>query len=403
MTKFRWRMLSAGLALAVIVALGIYGTRETPAKRVDTSPVRVEDHTRYTPTPVEWASLSVAQVAERRFRTEHVTEGKIAVDDDRATPVFSPYAGRIIKLLARPGDEVVQGQPLFVVEAADNVQAQNDFIAALTALNKARSQLELAQIQDRRAQDLFAGKAIPLKDVQQAQAGLVSAQNDLQSSQVGLEAVRNRLRMLGLNDDAIAAFQDKGHISADTVISAPISGTIVQRKAGPGQYVMAGSSDPVFLIGDLSTVWLTAFVRETEAADIEVGQDVTFAVLAYPGRLFKARTNYVATSIDPVTRRLLVRATIDNAGHFLKPEMFASVTLYSGGDRVAAAVPKSALIHEGDRVRVWVVNGDNSIALREIETGLSNGDVVEARRNLAVGEKIVTRGSLFIDRVASGS
>ena len=81
--------------------------------------------------------------------------------------MFSPYAGRVTKLLARPGDKVTQGQSLFIIEAADNVQAQNDFITASTALNKATSQLELAQIQDKRAHDLYEGKAAPLKDYQQ--------------------------------------------------------------------------------------------------------------------------------------------------------------------------------------------------------------------------------------------
>src|SRR5438045_32768 len=99
---------------------------------------------RYQPTPSEWASITVEPVSLRAFRTEHVTEGKIAVDEDHATPVFSPYAGRVTKLLAKPGDHVDAGQPRFVIEATDNVQAQNDFITAL-ALNKARSQFELAQ------------------------------------------------------------------------------------------------------------------------------------------------------------------------------------------------------------------------------------------------------------------
>ena len=87
---------------------------------------------------------------------------------------------------------------------------------------------------------------------------------------------------------------------------------MVQRKIGPGQYVNSGASDPVYVIGDLSTVWMTAFVRESDAAKVAVGQDVTFNVLALPGRTLTARINYVATAIDPATRRLLVRATIDN-------------------------------------------------------------------------------------------
>ena len=157
---------------------------------------------RYIPTPAEWASLTIEPVTEQTFRAEHVTEGKIAVDEDRSTPVFSPYAGRVIKLLARPGDSVTQGQPLFVIEAADTVQAQNDFIAAMTGLNKAKSALDLAQLQDKRAKDLFEGKAVPLKDYQQAQATLIQAQNDLRSSQTALEAARNKLRILGLTDEA---------------------------------------------------------------------------------------------------------------------------------------------------------------------------------------------------------
>ena len=66
-------------------------------------------------------------------------------------------------------------------------------------------------------------------------------------------------------------------------------------------------------------------------------------------------------------------------------------------------MPKQALIYEGDKVRLWVVHDDKSIELRQIETGLTNGDLVEVRSNLSPGEKIVTRGSLFIDRAASGS
>ncbi len=119
--------------------------------------------------------------------------------------MFSPYAGRVTKLLARPGDSVAQGQPLFVIEAADNVQAQNDFVAAVNALNKARSQLDLAQLQDQRARTLFEGKAVPLKDYQQTQATLFQAQSDLRSSQTALEGARNKLRMLGLTDEAISA------------------------------------------------------------------------------------------------------------------------------------------------------------------------------------------------------
>ncbi|RZN18863.1 efflux RND transporter periplasmic adaptor subunit [Bradyrhizobium sp. Leo121] len=358
---------------------------------------------RYTPTPAEWASLSLQPVSERAFRAEYVTEGKIGIDEDRSTPVFSPYTGRITKLLARPGDSVVKGQPLFVIEAADTVQAQNDYISAMTGVNKAKSAVDLAQIQDDRAKNLFEGKAVPLKDYQQTQATLVQAQNDLRSAQTTLEAARNKLRILGFGDGDIDALRQKGGINPEITIFAPIGGTVVQRKAGPGQYVSSGASDPVYVIGDLSTVWLLAFVRESDAAKVAVGQDLTFSVMALPGRSLTARINYVAAAIDPATRRLLVRATIDNADGALKPEMFANVTLYSPGDHPAVGVPKQALIYEGDQVRVWVAHPDKTIELRQVKPGITNGDLVEIVGNLRPGEQIVTKGSLFIDRAASGT
>src|SRR5258705_2158527 len=407
----RWQMLSrqqraVGVALLTLAGAAWYGLVHISGASQGHSEVSSQSRKgllHYTPTPAEWASLTIQPVTERAFRAEHVTEGKIAVDEDRSTPVFSPYAGRVTKLLARPGDSVTQGQALFVIEAADNVQAQNDFVAANGALNKARSALDLAELQDKRAKDLFEGRAVPLKDYQQTQATLIQAQNDLRSAQTALEAARNKLRILGLTDEAITAFQDKGRINPETTIFSPIKGTVVQRKIGPGQYVNAGASDPVFVIGDLSTVWLTAFVRETDAATVSVGQEISFNVLALPGRPLTARINYVAAAIDPATRRLMVRATVDNKDGQLKPEMFANVTIYSASDHPAIGVPKQALIYEGDQVRVWVAHEHKSIELRQITTGLTNGELFEVHANLRPGEQIVTKGSLFIDRAASGS
>jgi membrane fusion protein, heavy metal efflux system len=400
------RQQVVGAVLVVLAAAGLYGYLQASAPKRGHSDVSSQSRKgllRYTPTPAEWAAMTIQPVIEKPFRAEHVTEGKIAIDEDRSTPVFSPYAGRVTKLLVRPGDAVQKGQPLFTIEAADTVQAQNDYITAMTALNKAKSALSLAEIQNKRASDLFEGKAVPLKDYQQAQANLIQAQNDLRSSQTALEASVNKLKILGLNEQDIDNFRQKGGINPEITIFAPIAGTVVQRKIGPGQYVGAGSSDPVYVIGDLSTVWLTAFVRESDAATVAIGQEIAFTVLALPGRPLFARINYVATAIDPATRRLLVRATIDNKDGLLKPEMFANVIIYSLSDHAAVGVPKTALIYEADQVRVWVAHEDKTIELRQIKPGLTNGELVEVIGNLKPGEKIVTKGSLFIDRAASGS
>jgi cobalt-zinc-cadmium efflux system membrane fusion protein len=399
------RLVIALVAIGVVVGAVTIASRTfvQRAKSSETSRAAKGDSTRFTPSAAEWASLAFEPAAEQVFRAEHVTEGKIAVNEDSSTPIFSPYAGRVVKLLVKPSDVVRRGQELFVIEATDTVQALNDFITALSALSSARSKLKLVEINEKRQNDLYTGKAVPLKDWQNAQNDLATAQNDVRAAETAFEAAHNRLRILGRSEEQITAFQQTRQISAETSIYSPLGGTVVQRKVGPGQFISTGASEPVFVIGDLSTVWLTAFVRESEAADVHVGQDVDFKVLALPGRSFTAKVDYVSAAIDPMTRRLMVRATIGNKDGLFKPEMFANVTIYSGDGRKSVGVRKQALIYEGDRVRLWVAHDDKSLELREIQTGLINGDEVEVRSNLKPGEAVVIKGSLFIDRAASGT
>jgi cobalt-zinc-cadmium efflux system membrane fusion protein len=399
------RRLAIALSAIALAVAAIFGASRALVNRAKSSETHVVkgDTSHFKPSETEWASLSFEAASKQVFRAELVTEGKIAVNEDSSTPIYSPYAGRIAKLLVKPSDLVEPGQSLFIIEATDTVQALNDFAAGLSALNTARSKLNLAQIVEKRQNDLYAGKAVPLKDWQQSQADLTAAQNDMRAAETAVEAAHNRLRILGRSEEQIKTFQETRQISADTPIYSPIGGTVVQRKVGPGQFVNSGATDPVYVIGDLSSVWLTAFVRESEAADVRLGQELGFQVLALPGRSFKARLDYVAAAIDPTTRRLLVRATIDNKEGLFKPEMFANVTIYSGANHLSVGVPKRALIYEGERVRLWVAHDDRSLELREIQTGLTNGDLVEVRTNLNPGEKVVTKGSLFIDRAASGT
>src|SRR5690242_10615816 len=147
---------SARNATIIVVALFV-GTwlavaATTHAQRTASPPVAEEasqgrrEGALYYPTAKQWSALTTAPVTNAVFRTERLTEGKISVDEDRSTLIFSPYSGRVIRLLAKPGDSVKAGQPLFVVEAPDMVQAQNDFISAISNLNKTKSALELAKI-----------------------------------------------------------------------------------------------------------------------------------------------------------------------------------------------------------------------------------------------------------------
>src|SRR6185437_2326391 len=168
-----WTARRLVLTLVVLlVAVGVVMTANRMfaqrGKPPEPSSAAKTDSSRFTPSDAVWASLSIEPATEQVFRAEHVTEGKIAVNEDSSTPIFSPYSGRVVKLLVKPSDVVKRGQELFVIEATDTVQALNDFITALTTLNSAKSKLNLAEINEKRQNDLYLGKAVPLKDWQNA-------------------------------------------------------------------------------------------------------------------------------------------------------------------------------------------------------------------------------------------
>jgi len=359
----------------------------------------------FRPTKEQWAGFKIEPARLIIFRPEQITEGSIAIDDDLTTPVFSPYSGRVIKLIAKLGDHPEAGAPLFEIQASEFVQAQNDLITALANVHTARSQVVQAQTNERRTHELYLAQGGALKDWQQAQTDLIAAQSTLRSDEIALAAVRNRLRILGKSDKEIATLEAQPTQKLDpvTVVTAPIGGTITQRQIGLGQFINSttgGASAPVYTIGNLSTVWLIANVREADAPLMRIGQPVEVHVLALPGRVFKAKISWVAPSIDSNTHRLSVRADVENQEGELKPGMFANFSIITGEAETAPAVPQRAIVYEGDAARVWVVEDDGEIAARSIRTGRIADGIVEVLAGLSPGEKVVTSGALFIDRAA---
>ena len=115
-----------------------------------------------------------------------------------------------------------------------------------------------------------------------------------------------------------------GTISRITRISAPIDGTVISRKVGPGQYVKADSGEALYVIADLSTMWLKAQIFEQDIAFVRVGQEIEAKIAAAPNRIFKARIANISSASDLTTRRVMVRSEIGNPDGALKSDMFAS-------------------------------------------------------------------------------
>jgi len=218
--------------------------------------------------------------------------------------------------------------------------------------------------------------------------------------------VRNRLRILGKSDQEIAELEaaPTQKIDPTAMVAAPIAGTVTQRQVGLGQYINSaanGASNPVYTIGDLSTVWLIANVRERDVPLMHLGAPVAVRVPAYPDRVFKAKISWVGPSLDANTHRLPVRADVENPDGALKPMMFAAFSITTGTDRTAPAVPQMAVVYEGDTARIWLAHDDKTVESRTVHVGRSQDGLVEILDGVAAGDKIVTSGALFIDRAAA--
>src|ERR1700730_8291070 len=334
-------------------------------------------------------SLGVERISSALFHSQVKTDGRIVFNGDQLTPVYPQYSGRVTRVIAPLGALLRAGQPLFVLEAAEYSQGQSDLLAA-------QAQLKLALANEQRRHASYDAHGASLQDWQQAQS-------DLAGAQAAAAAARNRLRILGRSEAQIDVLLESGaRPQARVTAAAPLAGVVVDRQLGPGQYLQAGTSSAVYTIADLSSVWLLASVRESDAAAVRVGQPVTVHVTAIPEREFSTRVSYVAPTVDPATRRVAVHAVIGNADGALKPEMLANAEIQTSADVPAPAVPRQAVIYEGDRSRVWVMRTDHDVALRQIRLGREQDERLDALQGAWGGEGVVTRCALFIDRAAGG-
>jgi membrane fusion protein, heavy metal efflux system len=393
-------LVQAGLVGAVAIVLVIClvvipSTLRAAASRTAPEPPPPPPGT-FQATPEQWRALTFAPASDMGFADQVTTEGKIAQNDNATVQITPPFSGRVLGVAVQVGDVVRKGQTLLTADASEVAQARNDLQAAQTALDTAKAQAALAAANAARQEALYKINGAALRDVQQSSSDSAAAQNTLKADQAALLLVQERLRVL----------QAAAGGGAQGVVRAPLSGVVTLRQVGPGQYLNAtsnGATTPIFTVSDLARVWLVANVPEADAARMHVGDPISVTVAGLPGRVFHARLDQVAPTLDPATRRLPVRATLDNPGEVLRPEMFATFALDTGPARQSLGVPSSAVIYEGDSARVWVAGPNRSLGLRQVKTGRTQNGEVEILSGLNAGDRVATSGAIFIDRAAQGA
>ncbi len=329
------------------------------------------------------AQISVMPVGDHDVGGAIVASGKVTFDDLRVSHVFSPVSGRVTQILAQPGERVKREQTLAIIQSPDVGQAFSD-------LAKAHADLDAAEKDYRRQKELFDAHAASQKDYEAAKASYDKARAELDRAQR-----KAHLLARGGADSVTQEFSLKSSIDGEVVVRNINPGAEVQGTYGGGQAV------ELFTIGELNRVWVLADVFEMDLGQVKKGAHVSVKVVAYSQRIFEGTVEWVAGSLDPVTRTAKVRISVDNRERLLKPEMYATVSV-SVDERKALAIPRTALLRLGDQTIVFQQIGvlpdgrlqfeRRPIAVDEEE----GGDWLPVTHGMKVGDRIVTSGGILL-------
>jgi len=329
------------------------------------------------------ASVKVAPVEDREFPVEKQAVGSIDFDEDMETQVFTPYQGKIIALFAAVGDDVKKGQTLFTIDSPDLLQAESTLIAAAGVL-------ELTTRNLTRLRELYKTLAVSQRDLDQGTS-------DQQTAEGNLRAARDAVRIFGKSDADIERIIANRSADPTLVVPSPITGRITARNAAPGLFVQPGSPPPPFVVADINTMWMLANVAENDSPAFRVGQEVKVRLGAFPGRVFDGKITTIGASVDPNTRRVLVRSEIKDPQHELRSGMFANFVIEVAPPVRSPAVSADGVVREGDgTMTVWVTADRRRFTKRTVKIGEPRDGYWQILEGVQVGELVATEGALFL-------
>jgi membrane fusion protein, heavy metal efflux system len=337
-------------------------------------------------TDSQLQSVKVAPVQEREFPVQKEAVGSIDFNEDLAVQVFTPYQGKIIALFAQMGDDVKKGQTLFTIDSPDLLQAESTMIAAAGVLDLTTRNLT-------RLQGLYTTRAVSQHDVEQAAS-------DQQTAEGNLRAARDAVRIFGKSDPDIDNIIAKRIADPTLVVPSPIAGRIVARNAAPGLFVQPGGAPAPYTVANIDTMWMLANVAETDSPAFRVGQPVRVRIDAFPGDVFDGKVTTVGSTVDPNTRRVLVRSEIKDPQHELRSGMFADFTIEVGAPIRSPAIPLNGVVREGDGTQtIWVTTDRRHFTQRKVTLGEQADGYRQILQGVQAGELAATDGAIFLSNM----
>jgi cobalt-zinc-cadmium efflux system membrane fusion protein len=305
---------------------------------------------------------------------------RIAYDDNRTARVFSPVAGRVVKILTDVGQHVEKGEGILLLDAPDFAQAVADSRKAEADRIRKQEALDRARL-------LYEAKGLARKDLESAEADSLQAE---------AEAKRARARLANLGAES-----DSG--AGQYVLRAPHAGMISERQVSAGSEVRPDATNPLFVITEPEHVWVEVDLPEQQIGKIKVGQSVQVQVDAYPDDEFSGQITVIEGALDPVTRRMQVRGEIDNHGLKLKPEMYARVTPIADEHDSLPRIPNTAIVTLGLYSYVFIENSPGVLQRRKVVLGLQGHEESYVKTGLQIGERVVTVGALLLNAELAGT
>lgn len=358
-------------ALAFFVLAGCAEKEKEPAEAFT-----VEQHTAvvFKPGSPQIAAITSAPIEPRQEMMLRFN-GRLVWNEERTVRVFAPFAGRVTSIGVRPGDAVKAGQTLAVLAAPELGMAQAE-------ARKAEQDFALAQKSLSRVGELYKAGVTPAKDLQAAEADVARS---------GAERSRTlaKLKLYGKDDIVDQTLQ----------LRTPISGVVVERNLNPGQEIRPDQGDKaLFVVSDPKKLWFLLDVSEKDIARVGRGTTVMLATTSLGDERVKGRIAHVAELVDPQTRAVKVRGTVEASDERLKAEMYVVAELHvpaPGG----FLVPARAVYLKGEQHYVFIDLGNGRYERRGVEPGpLADGQQVVVG-GLAATDKVVVDGSLLLERL----
>lgn len=325
------------------------------------------------------AGITVEAVSYADVDDEYSATGVISVNETRIAHIGPPVGGRVEKIYAQLGDTVRKGQRLYAIKSPNVAEAESQYLKALADYTIAEAAFE-------RAKTLIEGKAISMGEHQRREGGYLTGKS-------ALNAAENSLHVLGMSDEDVASIKASGIIRAEIDISSPLNGTVIEKHVTLGEVIEP--LKPVYVVADLSTLWVITNIPEKDISRIKIGQTAHITVSSYPESVVTGRISYIAPVVDPATRTIKVRIEVGNVKEWLKPEMFANVKIVTDSKRRALAIPAGA-VQLMEETSVVFVEKEEGFEKRPVEIGSRAKGQYVVRAGLREGERVAVKGTFII-------